>query len=180
MNLEEPKWLIIWNGGNTSFMQHYQHFNHLSNAHVILIPKKNEASGMSDYRPISLCLTHSIAKLLSKLLASRLAGSLNDIISRSQSAFMKRWCIQDSVLYTQNIIRELRRGKVPALFLKLDNAKAFESARWTTRRRGSNRSRREQQAADDGGGRQGEDVFFISLHRLDRIGNSVEEMDSVP
>jgi hypothetical protein len=158
-------------------MQHYQHFNHLSNAHVILLPKKNEASGMSDYRPISLCLTHSIAKLLSKLLASSLAGSLNDIISRSQSASIKRWCIQDSFLYTQNIIRELHRGKVPALFLKLDIAKAFESARWTTRRRGSNRSRREQQAAD-GGGTAPKSSRRRGSNRREQ--QAVEEMDSVP
>jgi hypothetical protein len=42
---------------------------------------------VADYRPISL--THSIAKLISKLLASRLAPELHSLVSRAQSASIK-------------------------------------------------------------------------------------------
>jgi len=113
---------------NYFFSQHDQHFQHLNSAHLILIPKKLDALKLSDYRPISL--THSAAKLVSKLLAARLAPHLNVLASRAQSAFIKKRSIHDNFLYTQNLVRDLHRLKRPALFLKLDIAKAFDSVRW--------------------------------------------------
>ncbi|CAO2206826.1 unnamed protein product [Urochloa humidicola] len=110
------------------YQQHDQHLSHLNTAHVVLIPKKADAKSVADYRPISL--THSIAKLLSKLLANRLGPELNGMVSRAQSAFIKKRSIQDNFLYTQNLIRSLHRAKQPGLFLKLDIAKAFDSVRW--------------------------------------------------
>lgn len=110
------------------FQQHEQHFKQLNSAHLVLIPKKADATRVSDFRPISL--SHSIGKLFSKCLANRLAGDLNSIVSRAQSAFIKRRSIQDNFLYTQNLIRALHQQKQPCLFLKLDIAKAFDSVRW--------------------------------------------------
>jgi hypothetical protein len=63
-------------------------------------------------------------------LASRLVLELNSLVSKAQSAFIKRHSIQDNFLYTQNFIRALHRNKEPGLFLKLDIAKAFDSVRW--------------------------------------------------
>jgi len=108
--------------------QHDQHLLHLNKAHMILLPKKEDAQAIGDFRPISL--THSIAKLISKILATRLSGELNGLISRAQSAFIKRRSIHDNFLYAQNIVRELHRSKKSGLFLKLDIAKAFDSVRW--------------------------------------------------
>jgi hypothetical protein len=108
--------------------RHDQHLQHLNSAHIVLIPKKSDATCIADYRPINL--THSIVKLFSKCLARRLALELNDLISRAQSVFIKRRSIQDNFLYTQNLIRALHRGKQPGLFLKLDTAKTFDSMRW--------------------------------------------------
>jgi exonuclease III len=110
------------------YTQHSQHLMHLNTAHIVLVPKKADASFVSDFRPISL--THSFAKLLSKLLASRLAPELHDLVSRSQSAFVKRRSIQDNFLCTQNLIKALHRARQPSLFLKLDIAKAFDTVRW--------------------------------------------------
>lgn len=113
---------------NYFYQQHDQHLKHLNNAHIILIPKKTDAMSIEDFKPISL--TNSIAKLISKILATRLAGYLDWLVSRAQSAFIKRRSIQDNFLYTQNVIRELHRAGRPTLFLKLDIAKAFNSVRW--------------------------------------------------
>jgi hypothetical protein len=113
---------------NYFHQQHEQHFTHLNSAHVVLLPKKPGAKSVADYRPISL--THSVAKLISKLLASRLAPELKFLVSRSQSAFIKRRSIQDNFMYTQNVVRALHRSKKAGLFLKLDIAKAFDSVRW--------------------------------------------------
>ena len=51
-------------------------------------------------------------------------------MSRAQSAFIKKRSIHDNFLYTQNLIKELHRAKIPSLVLKLDIAKAFDSVRW--------------------------------------------------
>jgi hypothetical protein len=99
-----------------------------NSAHICLIPKNSEAALISDFRPISL--THSIAKIISKVLANRLAPCLDQLVSRSQSAFIRKRSIHDNFLFTQNLIKELNRAKSPTLFLKLDIAKAFDSVRW--------------------------------------------------
>lgn len=88
---------------------HAQHLQHLNTAHIVLFPKKPNATEISDFRPISLI--HSAAKIFSKLLANRLASELNVLVSRAQSAFIKRRSIQDNFLYTQNLIRALHRSK---------------------------------------------------------------------
>lgn len=113
---------------NFFYEQHDQHFSHLNSAHILLIPKKADAKRVEDYSPISL--SHCFGKLVSKLLAGRLAPELDGLVSRAQSAFIKRRSIQDNFLYTQNLVRALHRGKKAGLFLKLDIAKAFDSVRW--------------------------------------------------
>lgn len=109
------------------YCQHDHQLNLLNSSHIVLIPKHAEARTIGDYRPISI--SHSIAKLISKRMANRLAANLTGLISRSQSAFIKRRCIHDNFLYTQNLIKELHRKKKPTLFLKLDIAKAFDTVR---------------------------------------------------
>lgn len=73
---------------------------------------------------------HSVAKIVCKMLASRLAPELPMLVSANQSAFIKGRSIQDNFLYVQNVIREANRRKKSLIFLKLDIAKAFDSVRW--------------------------------------------------
>ena len=47
-----------------------------------------------------------------------------------QSAFIKRRCIQDNFLYVRNLARTYHRKQRPALLLKLDITKAFDSVSW--------------------------------------------------
>lgn len=70
------------------YQQHSQHLSQLNTTHIVLVPKKVEAMSVGDFRPISL--THTFAKLLSKLLANRLAPELNSMVSRAQSAFIEK------------------------------------------------------------------------------------------
>jgi hypothetical protein len=51
----------------------------LNQALVVLIPKKSNPISISDYRPISL--THNFSKIISKLLANRLAPELDQLVS---------------------------------------------------------------------------------------------------
>jgi hypothetical protein len=51
------------------------------------------------------------------------------MVSRAQSAFIKKRSIHDNFLYTQNLIRAVHRVRKPTLFLKLDIAKAFDTVK---------------------------------------------------
>jgi hypothetical protein len=92
---------------------------------VVLISKKENPIKVSDYRPISL--SHSFAKIITKLLANRLAPELEHLISVNQTAFIKKSCIHDNFVYVQQVIKDLHRRKIPSLFIKLDISKVFDT-----------------------------------------------------
>jgi len=75
-------------------------------------------------------LVHSFAKLVTKVLANRLAERQNFLVSTNQSAFIRRRCIYDNFILVQQTIKILHQQKVPSLFLKLDISKAFDSVSW--------------------------------------------------
>ena len=70
---------------------------------------------------------HSVAKILGKVLANRLAPHLNDMVSRSQSAFIKGRSIHDNFQYIHGAVNHFYKTKTPMLFMKLDIAKAFDN-----------------------------------------------------
>lgn len=73
---------------------------------------------------------HSIAKILTKLVATRIAPELHSLVSACQSAFIKRRSIQDNFLFVRNVVKEAHCKKKPLIFLKLDFTKAFDTVRW--------------------------------------------------
>ena len=101
----------------------------LNSAYLTLIPKKEEAYLPTDYRPISL--VHSFAKLVTKILANRLASMLKELVATNQSAFVQGRCIHDNYMLVQQTIKLLHKKKVPSIFLKLDISKAFDSVSWS-------------------------------------------------
>jgi len=103
---------------------------HLINtANIVLLPKTQDAAALSDYRPISLI--NSFVKIITKLLANRLAPHMNDLVSNAQNAFIKKRCIHDNFIYTQRVIQLLHKRRKPALFIKVDISKAFDSIGWS-------------------------------------------------
>jgi retron-type reverse transcriptase len=89
---------------------------------------KNYPQKITDFRPISLA--HSFSRIISKILANRLGPELENLISTSQMAFIKKYCIHDSFMYVQEVIRELHKKKILTLFIKLDISKAFDTVNW--------------------------------------------------
>jgi retron-type reverse transcriptase len=125
-------WEIV-KGDIISAIQRFYNMNQqglsfLNQAFVVLIPKKNNPTRITDYRPISL--THSFAKVISKLLANRLGPELDHLISINQTAFIKDRCIHDNFIYGQEALKVLHKKKIPGLFIKLDISKAFDSVNW--------------------------------------------------
>ena len=100
----------------------------INSANIVLLPKKEGADAITEFRPISLI--HSFVKILTKALALRLAPYMNSIVSTNQSAFIKKRSIHDNFLSVRNTARRFHKNRTPTLFFKLDIAKAFDSVRW--------------------------------------------------
>ncbi|KAM0913367.1 hypothetical protein ACQ4PT_012221 [Festuca glaucescens] len=106
-----------------------QGFEALNEALITLLPKKDGAVDLKDFRPISL--VHSFARLLAKVLARRLGPKMDLLVAPNQTAFIRGRCIQDNFLLVKESAKLLHRKRIPALLLKVDIAKAFDSISWS-------------------------------------------------
>nr|CAD1836533.1 unnamed protein product [Ananas comosus var. bracteatus] len=77
----------------------------------------------SDLRPISL--VHSLAKIISKVLATRLQSVLNQLINRYQAAFIKGRYILDNFYCAHILSHHLHVSKNQAALLKIDFERAL-------------------------------------------------------
>jgi hypothetical protein len=106
-------WTIIKEDLTQAIQSFYNHrtakLNLLNEANIVLIPKTQMAASVTEYRPISLI--SSVAKIITKLLANRLAPHMNDLVSHAQNAFIKKRCIHDNFLYAQRVIQQLHKKK---------------------------------------------------------------------
>jgi hypothetical protein len=94
---------------------------------VVLIPKVKEPKCLKELRLISLC--NVLYKIISKVLAARLKGILDEIISPNQSAFVPGRLISDNILVAYEMTHFLnnkRSGSEGYLALKLDMSKAYD------------------------------------------------------
>ncbi|KAL9688115.1 hypothetical protein QQ045_032529 [Rhodiola kirilowii] len=94
---------------------------------VALVPKCKSPRKIEEFRPISVCNTPM--KVISKVLANRLQGLLNQVISHSQSAFIRGRLITDNVLIAHEIshfIKNRKCGQDEVLSLKLDMSKTYD------------------------------------------------------
>lgn len=105
-----------------------QNLHLLNSAFMVLIPKNSAATHPKDFRPISL--VHSFAKLITKILALRLQPFMSALVLQCQNAFIKKRSIHDNFVYVQSLIKSLKQKHTPAILLKLDISKAFDSASW--------------------------------------------------
>lgn len=88
-----------------------------------MIPKKEGADEVKDFRPISL--VRNFAKLIT-LLANRLAKTLKELVSPNQSTFIQGRFIQDNFMLVQQTSRLLYQQNKAQILLKLDITIAFD------------------------------------------------------
>ena len=96
---------------------------------IVLVPKKENLSKWSEFRPIILC--NVMNKIISKLLTARLAPILPLIVAPKQSGFIQGRLLSDNVLLAKELFHEIWKGVVsPNMVLKLDMEKAYDRVQW--------------------------------------------------
>jgi hypothetical protein len=116
--------LLVLNLGN---ILHKVNFTYIA-----LIPKMKDPKSVADFRLISLC--NVVYKIISKVLANRLIGILDIVISNSQSAFVPGHLITDNVTVAfelLNCLKAKRAGKKGQMAIKLDMRKAYDRVEWS-------------------------------------------------
>nr|GEY66824.1 RNA-directed DNA polymerase, eukaryota [Tanacetum cinerariifolium] len=101
-------------GGNSSF--------------IALIPKVTNAKFVADFHPISLI--GNVYKVVTKILANRLAMVILYLISNTQSAFVASRQILDGPFILNEVLSWCKRKMKQALVFKVDFAKAYVSVHW--------------------------------------------------
>ena len=99
----------------------------INKTNITPVPKINNPSKMTDFRPISL--SNVVYKLIAKVLANRLKVVLPYIISENQNAFLLERLISDNVLVVFELMHYLehkKEGKENFMAVKLDISKAYD------------------------------------------------------
>jgi len=95
----------------------------------VLIPKVPGASSMGDYRPIALA--NFLFKIVTKIVADRLAGITTRIISMEQRGYVRDRNISDCIIIASEAINSLGKNQYGGnIALKVDIAKAFDTLDW--------------------------------------------------
>ena len=96
---------------------------------ITLIEKKGkDRSFLENWRPISL--VNVDAKIISKVLATRIKNVLPDIIHHNQSGFVKDRYIGETVRSIFDLMDFTLKENIPGLMIFIDFHKAFDSVEW--------------------------------------------------
>lgn len=99
----------------------------LNATNIILIPKKKNPTVVGELRPIALC--NVLMKIITKVMANRIKGLLDTVVSETQSAFIPGRLISDNVMVAYEVMHYLKgkkNGKDGYMTLKLDMSKAYD------------------------------------------------------
>ncbi|OIT07835.1 hypothetical protein A4A49_32245 [Nicotiana attenuata] len=98
---------------------------YMKNACLFLLPKVEFPKSFTEFRPISL--SNFINKIISKLICSRLAPILPNIISANQSGFVRGRSISENIMLAQEIVQGIKKPNTGTnAVIKLNMAKAYD------------------------------------------------------
>ena len=108
------------------FFTHSKLLKQVNHTILSLIPKVPNPEKITDFRPISCC--NVIYKCISKIIANRIRGCLDNVVDLKQAAFIPGRKISDNILLTQEIMHNyhLHRGP-PRCAFKVDIQKAYDT-----------------------------------------------------
>ncbi|XP_020681050.1 uncharacterized protein LOC110098531 [Dendrobium catenatum] len=93
---------------------------------LAIVPKKKNASNISDYRPIALC--NVLYKIIAKTMATRIKPFMYLIVKDNQAGFVNSRVSTDNILLANDILFHAgKRGGDKIFCAKLDIKKAFDS-----------------------------------------------------
>lgn len=101
----------------------------LNHTIIALVPKSSHASSVGDFRPIACC--NVVYKVISKIIAARLAPLLGSLVDPAQSAFIEGRSMIENIYLAQELLRKYNRKRIsPRCMIKVDLKKAFDSVNW--------------------------------------------------
>lgn len=104
---------------------------YIAKSNMILIPKIENPTQVTDYRPISIC--NVSYKIISKIIATRMKPIIQSLIHHNQAAFTKGRQITDHIILMREIIHTFSMPSFnkSAFCLKSDLLKAFDRMSWS-------------------------------------------------
>src|SRR5664279_1967927 len=96
---------------------------------IILLPKKENAVQIQQYRPI--CLLNVSFKIFTKVATNRISSIADKVVRPTQTAFMPGRHILEGVVVLHETIHELHRKKLDGVLFKIDFEKAYDKVKWS-------------------------------------------------
>lgn len=98
---------------------------------IALILKVNDPKSVNEFRLISLY--NVLYRIIAKTLGNRLNKVLDEVISKSQSAFIRGRLISNNIIAAYEILhtrKTRQKDKVVSMAIKLDISKAYNRVEW--------------------------------------------------
>ncbi|KAL4295459.1 hypothetical protein GQ457_12G031020 [Hibiscus cannabinus] len=124
-----------WASIKDEFMKFFSDLYHnqnwdasLNHSFITLIPKKPNPVALDEFRPISLL--NCAYKILANVLGRRLRMVLDQLISKSQLAFIQGRQILDCSMIANEVIDSVYQSGSSGVAFKIDFKKAYDSVDW--------------------------------------------------
>ena len=96
---------------------------------IILLPKKNDAKLIQQYRPI--CLLNVSFKIFTIVATNRITTIAQKIIRPTQTAFIPGRNFMQGAVILHETIHELHTKKQDGIIFKIDFEKAYDKVKWS-------------------------------------------------